>query len=255
MSSKLIYYVYAYLRSKDSATAKAGTPYYIGKGKDDRINQPHGNIPVPKDKSNRVILERKLTELGAFAIERRLVRWYGRKDIGAGILHNRTDGGDGSAGIIPWNKNKTHSDSTKLKIGMASKGRGLGIKQSIEHVNKRTLSREEYRHSEETRERISKANAKPNPTLSATIRSNGGHHGKNNPMYGRLGENNPNFGKNHIWPEETKLLFKEKQGKAFTIGNDRFLSLTDCASKTGLSIGIIRNRLRKGIFQYDLPEK
>jgi hypothetical protein len=28
-----IYYVYAYLRSKDSPTAIAGTPYYIGKGK------------------------------------------------------------------------------------------------------------------------------------------------------------------------------------------------------------------------------
>ena len=27
-----IYYVYAYLRSKDSPNAKAGTPYYIGKG-------------------------------------------------------------------------------------------------------------------------------------------------------------------------------------------------------------------------------
>lgn len=25
------YYVYAYVRSKDSKTAKAGTPYYIGK--------------------------------------------------------------------------------------------------------------------------------------------------------------------------------------------------------------------------------
>lgn len=31
MTSTNIYYVYAYIRSKDSETARAGTPYYIGK--------------------------------------------------------------------------------------------------------------------------------------------------------------------------------------------------------------------------------
>lgn len=110
-SMTLTYYVYAYLRED-------GTPYYIGKGKNNRAWAKH-RISPPSDLTRIVILESQLTNIGACAIERRLIQWWGRKDLGTGILQNRTDGGDGT-------QNMKLSDSTKEKISKSKIGKTKG---------------------------------------------------------------------------------------------------------------------------------
>lgn len=133
-----IYYVYAYIRSN-------GIPYYIGKGSCNRAWIQSGRtIKPPKDKSKIIIMESGLTELGAFALERRYIRWYGRKNNGTGILRNMTDGGEGCSGIV-------HSIETKKQISESKLGKknkpypkehGMKISNALKGKIKTQLHRE-----------------------------------------------------------------------------------------------------------------
>jgi hypothetical protein len=131
------YYTYAYLR-------KDGTPYYIGKGKGKRLYQKDKWHNPPKDKSRIIYLKQNLTEEEAFKHEIYMIVVFGRKDLGTGILHNRTNGGDGPSG-------KILSEKTKIKISEANKGKILS------EETKRKISETSKNISEETRRKMSVA--------------------------------------------------------------------------------------------------
>jgi len=92
------YYVYLYLREDE-------TPYYVGKGKGNRVYSKNRRLqPPPRD---RIKILDNLTEEEAFRKEINLIKRYGRKDNGTGILANLTDGGEGSSGYT-WTEEQIY---------------------------------------------------------------------------------------------------------------------------------------------------
>lgn len=120
-----MFYTYAFLRED-------GSPYYIGKGKGYRINNRKRTVKLPPTE-RRLLLKKFDNENDAFRHEIYMISLYGRKDIGTGILHNRTAGGEGSVNCVrtqdhlnalhEGRKNiYTPEHSTKISNTLKSKG-------------------------------------------------------------------------------------------------------------------------------------
>jgi hypothetical protein len=157
------FYTYAYLR-------KDRTPYYIGKGCGKRIYASKGRpCNKPKDKSRIIFLKQNLTEGEAFKHEIYMISVFGRKDLGTGILYNRTDGGEGHSNPsletiekrVKRLKGKKLSESVKKKISDTAKGRSnywlKGIPRSEETKQKISEATKGILRTEKTKQNISKA--------------------------------------------------------------------------------------------------
>ena len=167
MVNPIRFYTYAYLRVDR-------TPYYIGKGKGRRLYEKHQKgISVPKDKSRIIYLKQNLTEEEAFKHEKYMIAVFGRKDLGTGILHNKTDGGDGASGYV-------FSEETKRKQSEAHKGNTtwLGKTHSEETKRKMSDTRKGKTHSEETKRKQSEAKKGKTFSEESKRKMSEGHKGK-----------------------------------------------------------------------------
>jgi len=173
------YYTYAYLREDR-------TPYYIGKGRGDRAFSSNRTINKPKDQSRIIFLKQNLTEEEAFRHEVYMIAVLGRKDLGTGILHNRTNGGEGSSGAI-------RSEETRRILSEKNKGK----KQSEETIRKRSEANKGKKRSEETRRKLSE--------IKKGKKHSEEHRRKNSEA--RKGKNNHNYGKSPS--EETRRKLSE----------------------------------------------
>jgi hypothetical protein len=168
------FYIYAWLRHKTTDRGKKGSPYYIGKGSGGRAWSKSGRvIKKPKDESLIVMLRQGLTENEAFRWEMFYIAHYGRLDKRTGILHNRTDGGEGASGAIPKpiseevrqkmsrsQKGRRHEAETRKKMSMRAMGQGnafWGRRHSDEARAKMSASRTGLKRSEEVRRKMSES--------------------------------------------------------------------------------------------------
>jgi hypothetical protein len=154
-----IYYVYQYLREDL-------TPYYIGKGKNNRAyKKGKGEVGKPTDLARIQIIAHNLLEQEAHLLEIKLISQYGRKDLGTGILRNKTNGGEGSSGTV-------QSEETRKKKSITHKGKVRGSMPAAqkEKISKAAKLRDVSTRiqTEETKRKISLANK-----------------GRNNPFYGK----------------------------------------------------------------------
>jgi hypothetical protein len=134
------FYVYLWLRHKNSKHGPKLSPYYVGKGSGNRAFNPRGRrVKPPKDWSYIVFAQEGLTEQEAFDLERYCIALYGRKDLGTGILCNFTDGGEGVSGL-------RHSQEARAKLSLANMGNQhfLGKTHTQESRNKIAEARLKY---------------------------------------------------------------------------------------------------------------
>jgi len=124
------FYTYLWLRAD-------GTPWYVGKGSDDRAWQRRRGHWAPKD-SSRILVQKHPSETDAFFAEIFLISYYGRLDLGSGILRNRSNGGDGATGLSPETRRKMSESHKRIGNGLEGKKFSVRARLNQSEAHKRS---------------------------------------------------------------------------------------------------------------------
>jgi hypothetical protein len=206
------YYTYAYLREDR-------TPYYIGKGKGNRAHRrSKRDIKPPKDKSRIIFLKQNLTEKEAFRHEVYMIAVLGRKDLGTGILRNKTNGGEGTLGIVvtpefrqkmsELTKGRKHTQEAKEKVSKANKGKSpwnKGKSPPEEVKQKISQSNKNKQISPETREKLKLSSKGENNSFYGKKHTNETKRKMSQNHADVSGENNPMMGVKHSPEAKEKM--------------------------------------------------
>jgi len=183
MKNPKSFYTYAYLR-------KDGTPYYIGKGRDRRAFDKNHTVFVPPEE-RILFLKKNLLEEEAYQHEIYMIAILGRKDLGTGILRNKTNGGDGVRGVLVTEEQRRYTSERQL----GEKNHFYGRKHTFETRRKMSEAQTGEKHAMFGRKHRLESREK----IGASVR----------------GENHPLYQKGHS--EETKMKMRENFKKTFKI--------------------------------------
>jgi hypothetical protein len=125
-----MYYNYLWLRED-------GTPYYTGKGIGNRAYIPHrrrANVTLYPPIKDRIILYPAESEAYAFEVEKFLIWYYGRKDLGTGCLRNMSNGGEQPPRPTPEAIEKIRITKTGQKHSAESIAKMMGCQNALGHV-------------------------------------------------------------------------------------------------------------------------
>ena len=183
-----IHYVYGYLRSVKSEVGDIKTPYYIGKGKNNRYKSKH-RVKIPQNLNDIIFYAKNISNFEACKIERILIKKYGRFGIDkTGILRNITTGGEDNNGDANPMFGRKHKPETIARWKIIRKGRKNHVLSKLLKDGRRIGKLNNMygkKHSENARRLMSEK-----------------------ALINKKGEKNPMYGKKHS--ENTRRLISEK---------------------------------------------